>query len=116
MFPKSSLPFAPVSGFVAFDGGGAMPPTIEQPAAERAPVVHEPVAEPDSAAREASAAALLLARESSAAVVADSAPGLRQTVGWQSAQGLRARRVEAVLLVAIVGYFVLTTLGGLHLF
>jgi hypothetical protein len=103
MFPKSSLPFAPVSGFVAFDGGGAMPPSVAHP--KRPRIVHTPAAEPAA-----------IEPEAAPVVEGDVAPGLRRTAGWQSGHGLRARRVEGALLIGIVGYFVAATLGGLQLF
>jgi hypothetical protein len=88
MFPKSSLVLAPASGFVAFDGGGAVvadrssvrslirvPATIERPA--------PPVA--DVAANE----------------------GRRQSATRQPTFAARTRRVEASLVMALCAYFAL---------
>ncbi len=86
MFLKSSLPLAAVSGFVAFDGGGALP----NPVAARVPQVSPvPFAEP--------------------ALPVQTAPeadfGLHQPATWQPASGARVRRVEGAVLIAICGYF-----------
>ncbi|MEO9068373.1 MAG: hypothetical protein ABI281_09635 [Caldimonas sp.] len=93
MFAKSSLVLGPVSGFVAFDGGGAaMPPAVSYPTSAKAPVVARArVAEPEVAPVMAPAV--------------ETAPGLRQSSTWQPASTLSVRRVEGAVLLSICGYF-----------
>lgn len=84
MFLKSSLPLAPVSGFVAFDGGGAMP--LRAPT--RSPVVARvPRLEP--------AAPATLPNET----------GMPQSATWQPASAGRVRKVEGAVLIAVCGWF-----------
>ncbi len=85
MFLKSSLPLVPVSGFVAFDGGGAMP----LPAATRAPAV---------------ARAPYVERATPAATPSVEI-GMPQSATWQPASATRVRRVEGAVLLAVCGYF-----------
>lgn len=87
MLLKSSLSVAPHSGFVAFDGGGAVEADAYQFTA-KAPVPAPQPVEAESPALEAP--------------VSD---GLLQSAIWQPAAGLRARRVEGAVIVAICGYF-----------
>ncbi len=83
MFPKSSLVLGPVSGFVAFDGGGAAMPPV---------VARAPIAQP------------VIERELAPAGV-EAAPGLRQCSTWQPASTLSVRRVEGAVILSICGYF-----------
>ena len=86
MFLKSSLPLAPVSGFVAFDGGGAMP----LPALTRSPVVaRAPLVEPSAPSQ----------------IVPAVETGMPQSATWQPASAGRVRRVEGAVLIAVCGYF-----------
>ena len=86
MFLKSSFPLAPVSGFVAFDGGGAMP----MPAPGGAPTVaRAPRAQP------------VVPVEVETAVE----NGMLQSATWQPVSGVRVRRVEGAVLIAVCGYF-----------
>ncbi len=95
MFPKSSLVLGPVSGFVAFDGGGAaMPPEVSYPTLAKAPVVaRAPIAEP------------AFVRELAPAAAVDFAPGLRQSSTWQPASTLSVRRVERAVILSICDYY-----------
>ena len=82
MFLKSSLPLAPVSGFVAFDGGGAMPlpAPVRSPVVARAPLVVEPTAPTVEI-------------------------GMPQSATWQPASAGRVRKVEGAVLIAVCGWF-----------
>jgi hypothetical protein len=95
MFTTSSLVLGPVSGFVAFDGGGATtPPAVSYPTLAKAPVVARArIAEP------------AVVREIAPAAVVEAAPGLRQSSTWQPASTLSIRRVEAAVILSICGYF-----------
>ena len=86
MFLKPSLPLAPVSGFVAFDGGGTMPSPapVRAPAIARAPRVEPALPVPVAPALDV---------------------GMPQSATWQPASGDRVRRVEGAVLIAICGYF-----------
>jgi hypothetical protein len=88
MFAQSSLLLAPASGFVAFDGGGAV-------VADR-PSVRSLVRVPATVERPAPPAADVVANE-----------GMRQSATWQPAFAERTRRVEASLIVALCAYFAL---------
>ena len=86
MFLKSSLPLAPVSGFVAFDGGGAMP----LPAPASAPALaRSPRAQPAVTVEVARALEI----------------GMPQSATWQPASAMRVRRVEGAVLIAVCGWF-----------
>lgn len=85
MFLKSSLPLASVSGFVAFDGGGAMP----LPAPTRAPAV----------------ARSLYVEPATPAVAPTVEIGMPQSATWQPASATRVRRVEGAVLIAVCSYF-----------
>ena len=87
MFLKSPLSIAPVSGFVAFDGGGAVEADAYRFTAKTPLLVPSPPEQPAPAPR------------------IEAAPELLQTPTWQPATGARARRVEGAVIVAICGYF-----------
>jgi hypothetical protein len=87
MLLKSSLSIAPPSGFVAFDGGGSVEVDSYRFTA-KAPVLVPQPGEPEAISGDAGAAS-----------------ELRQSPVWQPAIGVRARRVEAAVIVAICGYF-----------
>jgi hypothetical protein len=87
MLLKSSLSIAPSSGFVAFDGGG----TVEADAhrfTAKAPVLVPQPCEQEPLLSDAGEAS-----------------ELRQSAVWQPSVGLRARRVEGTVIVAICAYF-----------
>jgi hypothetical protein len=98
MLLKSPLSIAPASGFVAFDGGGAvdvdsyLSPVkgrrVDQPA--------QPVALP--------------APDADVAV----SEGMRQSATWQPATAARNRRVEGAVIIAICAYFVFGFAGLVH--
>ena len=83
MMFRPLLPFAPASGFVAFDGVS-------------------PVGYQDESAVEV-AEVIERAAEATSAPAADGA--LRQSPAWQPAIGVQARRVEGAVIFAICGYF-----------
>ena len=87
MLLKSSLSIAPPSGFVAFDGGGS----VEVDSFRFIPKA--PVLVPQPREQEAISSD------------AGEASELRQSRVWQPSTGMRARRVEGVVIVAICGYF-----------
>ena len=91
MFPKNSLPFAPVSGFVAFDGGG------------HATSIDSPALRP----------ATLAASVAQAGPEAE-ASGLHQSATWQPASSLRVRVVEGAVILALCAYFATAAVGLLH--
>ena len=96
MFPKSILSFAPVSGFVAFDGGGTAPPAISLPTAKSPLVVEIPgAASPGTRPLDE--------------------PALLQSAVWQPRSSGAVRRVEAVVLAAVCSYFAVGAAGALHL-
>jgi hypothetical protein len=84
MLLKSPLSIAPPSGFVAFDGGGSV--------------------EVDSYRFTAKAPVLVPQPREQEAIPSD-AGELRQSPVWQPRAGVRARRVEGAVIVAICGYF-----------
>jgi hypothetical protein len=86
MLLKSSLSIAPHSGFVAFDGGGTVEADAYRFTAKAPSLV--PVVETISPALEK-----------------PESDGLLQSVTWQPTAGLRSRRVEGAVIVAICGYF-----------
>ena len=90
MFLKSSFPIPTPSGFVAFDGGGAVEADAERVAA--------------GTLRVAAANAEPMPRQASEAAVVAPA-GLRQSPVWSPAGGAMVRRVEAAVIAAICGYF-----------
>lgn len=87
MFLKSALSIAPASGFVAFDGGGAVEADAYRFTVKAPILVPQPIEEPAPSLGD---------------VASDE---LRQSPTWQPAAGLRARRVEGAVIVAICGYF-----------
>jgi hypothetical protein len=96
MFLKHSLSLAPASGFVAFDGGGAVEADSYR-VAEKAPFVvwqPAPSAVPAPLAADANVAGDLL-----------------QSSAWQPAAGRRARYVEGAVIVAICAYFLFGFVG-----
>lgn len=105
MLLQPALALPPHSGFVAFDGGGAAAPLVDRPRTrhdqrgrlERA----DPPAERPSAES---------ASPPAAAVVA----GMPQSAVWAPAIGVRARRVEGVVIIAICAYFVFGFLKLVH--
>ena len=97
---KPSLALPPHSGFVAFDGGGAIAPEPYRAAEKRALQVLLPA--PETAAPEVPS------------VDAQGAEALWQSPTWTPAAGLRARRVEGVLIIAICAYFVLGFFKLIH--
>lgn len=86
MFLKPPLSIAPTSGFVAFDGGG-VDEDAHRFTAKSAVLVPQPE------------------REAAHGPDVDAATDLLQSSIWQPASGLRARRVEGAVIVAICGYF-----------
>ena len=88
MLLKSSLSITPPSGFVAFDGGGAIEADTYRFTA-KAPVLAPDADETEVAPPHGSAN-----------------DGLRQSATWQPAIGLRARFVEGAVIVATCAYFV----------
>jgi hypothetical protein len=97
MLLNSSFPLARPSGFVAFDGGGVADPEVRHDTAEPPHVAITPRLEPE----------LLRATKPSAEV----AHGWRQSPTWQPSTGALVRRIEAVVVVAICGYFALGLAG-----
>jgi hypothetical protein len=93
MFLKSPLSLAPASGFVAFDGGGAVDHTDSYRAAAKAPLVAWQPAAPGPA------------QPLAADIDAHGADGLLQSSTWQPVAGRRARRVEGAVIIAICVYF-----------
>jgi hypothetical protein len=87
MLLKSSLSIAPHSGFVAFDGGGAVEADAYRFTAKAPVLVPQPV------------------EAESPALEGPESDGLLQSVTWQPMAGRRARRVEGAVIVAICGYF-----------
>lgn len=87
MLLNSSLSIAPSSGFVAFDGGGAVEADSYRFTAKAPALVPAPVdAEVSS-------------------VESDGGVELLQSPTWEPVAGLRARRVEGAVIVAICAYF-----------
>jgi hypothetical protein len=87
MLLKSPLSIAPSSGFVAFDGGGSVEVDSYR-FAGKAPVLVPQPREQEAISSDAS-----------------DASELRQSPVWQPRAGVRARRVEGAVIVAICGYF-----------
>jgi hypothetical protein len=87
MLLKSPLSIAPPSGFVAFDGGGSVEADSYRFTA-KAPVLVPRPSEPEATPSDAGEAG-----------------ELRQSPVWQPSIGVRARRVEGAVIVAICGYF-----------
>ncbi len=87
----SPLSIAPSSGFVAFDGGGAVDEETYRVAAKVITTARQP-------------AVPVVSRllPSDALVTVD----LLQSATWQPAAGRFARRVEGVSIIAICGYFI----------
>jgi len=84
---KNALPLSKPSGFVAFDGGGAVAKDAYRVTDGRDSVVQPrpaPIAEP-----------------------APVAVGMPQSATWEPAIGRRARWVEGGVIIAMCAYFVL---------
>jgi hypothetical protein len=96
MLLNSSFPLARSSGFVAFDGGGAAETDVRD-TVESAAVVSTPRLEPE------------LLRP---AKPAQDAQGWHESRIWQPLTSALVRRVEAVVVVAICGYFALGLIGA----
>jgi hypothetical protein len=97
MFLKSSFSLPQPSGFMAFDGGGAVEADFRPDTAKAPAVVVTPRLEPE------------LRR--AADPVADVANGWRESQTWQPSTSTVVRRVETALIVAISGYFALGLAG-----
>jgi hypothetical protein len=83
---KTAFPLATHSGFVAFDGGGAVAEDAYRVADGRPSIVQPPTVE-----------------------VAEPAPvvqGMFQSTTWEPAIGRRARWVEGSVIIAMCSYFV----------
>jgi hypothetical protein len=95
MFLKSPLSLAPASGFVAFDGGGAVDVDAHRfQVKARVVVARPPVSAPEDRAGIAEA--------------------MRQSATWQPASAARARLVEGTVIIAICAYFVFGFAGLVH--
>jgi len=84
---KNALPLATHSGFVAFDGGGAVAEDAYRVADGRRSIVQPPAVE----------------------VAVEPAPvaqGMPQSATWEPAIGRRARWVEGSVIIAMCSYFV----------
>ena len=83
---KTAFPLSTHSGFVAFDGGGAVAEDAYLVADGRPSVVQPPPAE--------------------TAEPAPIAQGMPQSATWEPAIGRRARWVEGSVIIAMCAYFV----------
>jgi len=97
MFLKSSLSLPQTSGFVAFDGGGSCEADVRHKTAQASAVVIAPRIEPE------------LLRAAEPAV--EFANTWHESTTWQPPTSRWVRRVEAALIVALSGYFVLGLVG-----
>jgi hypothetical protein len=97
MFLKSSLSLPQASGFVAFDSGGTSETEVRRKTAKAPAVVIAPQLEPE----------LLRAAEPAVEI----ANGWHESPTWQAPTSHRVRRIEAALIVALAGYFVLGLVG-----
>jgi hypothetical protein len=98
MLLKSPLSIAPVSGFVAFDGGGAVDVDAYRSSAKARVVALQPALP-----------VALPVPEADTAV-----EGMRQSASWQPAGAARSRRVEGAVIIAICAYFVFGFAGLAH--
>ena len=90
-----SLALAPASGFVAFDGGGAVDVDAHRPhVVARIVVRHPPVPAPQDRA-----------------AIAEAMP---QSATWQPASAGRSRFVEGAVIIAICTYFAFGFAGLVH--
>lgn len=92
MFLKSPLSISPASGFVAFDGGGAV--DVD---AYRSPVK-----------------APFVIAQPAPAIDARTVEGMPQSATWQPASSARSRLVEGAVIIAICAYFVFGFAGLAH--
>jgi hypothetical protein len=97
MLRNSSFPLTRQSGFVAFDGGGTGEAEVRHEAAEAPAVISAPRLEPE------------LLRATRPAV--EAVQGWRESPTWQPSTGALVRRIEAVVVVAVCGYFALGLAG-----
>jgi hypothetical protein len=97
MFLKSSLSLPQTSGFVALDSGGTCEADVRRNSARAPAVVVAPQLGPE------------LRRAAEPAV--EIANGWHEAPTWQPPTGLWVRRIEAALVVALAGYFVLGLVG-----
>lgn len=90
---KNAFPLPSPSGFVAFDGGGALPVDAYRVAGKGASVLQPRVeiAEPAPALQ-----------------------GMPQSATWEPASGRRARWVEGSVIIAMCGYFVFGMFNVVH--
>ena len=95
MFLKSPLSIAPASGFVAFDGGGAVDVDAYRSPVKAPVVITQP---------------MLPAPATDARTV----EGMPQSATWQPASAARSRLVEGAVIVAICAYFVFGFAGLAH--
>jgi hypothetical protein len=95
MFLKSSLSLPQTSGFVAFDSGGACEAEVRRKAANPPAVVAAPQPE------------LLRAAEPALEIAEE----WHESPTWQPPTSRWVRRVEAAVIVALGGYFVLGLAG-----
>ena len=91
---KNAFPLSTHSGFVAFDGGGAVAENAYRLADGRRSIV-----EPQPAAE-------VPAQPAEVAESADFAEGMPQSATWEPAIGRRARWVEGSVIIAMCAYFV----------
>jgi hypothetical protein len=101
MFLKSSLSLPQTSGFVAFDSGGACEAEVRRKAANPPAVVAAPQPEPEPEPE------LLRAAEPALEI----AEGWHESPTWEPPTSRWVRRVEAAVIVALGGYFVLGLAG-----
>jgi hypothetical protein len=95
MFLKSPLSLAPASGFVAFDGGGAVDVDAYRSQVKgRVAVSPPPVSAPEE--------------------LAERAEGMPHSATWQPASAARSRFVEGTVIIAICAYFVFGFAGIVH--
>ncbi len=83
MFLKSSFSLPQISGFVAFDGGGAADTEVRQRAPKQADAVVVPRLEPEL----------------------EAAVEWQGSRIWQPSTGMLVRRVEGLVIAAVCGYF-----------
>jgi hypothetical protein len=97
MFLESSLSLPKTSGFVAFDSGGTCEAEVRHKSAKAPAVVVPPRLEPE------------LLRSANPAV--EIANGWHESPTWQPTTSRWVRRIEAAVVVALAGYFVVGLVG-----
>jgi hypothetical protein len=97
MFLKSSLSLPQTSGFVAFDSGGTCEAEVRRKSVKSPAVVVAPQLEPE----------LLRAAEPAVEI----AHGWHEAPTWHPPTSRWVRRIEAAVIVALAGYFMLGLVG-----